>query len=232
MGAGTSAAGGSAAGLFSGAKAGIAKLLNQVAYFELKKRSGRIGEKLGELLNAAPGIKNIRLHLVGHSFGARLVTSAANVLDDPAQSMTLLQAAFSHNSFAEDADYGLNKNIRGGFRDVIVKKKIRGPVAITHTWNDRAVGLAYPSASRISQSVANGIGVSNGFGGPGDAYGGLGANGALHLSAAEGSDVTYDGKSKLSLTPGHFNSLKCDFIQSHTDVAKMEVAQVVAAATS
>ena len=48
----------------------------------------------------------IRLHLVGHSFGGRLVTAAAHAFpaDTPAVTITLLQAAYSHNGLAQKFD--------------------------------------------------------------------------------------------------------------------------------
>ena len=52
--------------------------------------------------------------------------------------MTLLQGAFSHNGFASKFD-GSND---GGFRQVVAQKKVRGPILITHTRNDKAVGIA------------------------------------------------------------------------------------------
>lgn len=223
-GAGTA---GQALGLFSGAVAAVAKLLNQFAYFELKKRSGTIGSSLGRQLDAVPGLGNVKVHLVGHSFGARLVTSAAAAMvARKVQSLTLLQGAFSHNSFSAGISYPSVPKFAGTFREVIDGKKVVGPVAVTHTWNDTAVGLAYPTASRIAQTIASAFGVSDGFGGRGDVYGGLGANGALGLDG-ESSDKTYDGHSELILQSGHVNNLRCDFIGNHNDVGRMEVARVL-----
>lgn len=224
------AAGGQAQGFFSGVTAGVAKLLNQVAYYELKKRAGLAGERLGALLDTDPALANVRLHLVGHSFGARLVTAATKALTPgKVTSLTLLQAAFSHNSFGANLRYGQLYNIAaGGFREVIVDKHVTGPVAITHTWHDRAVGLAYPAASRVSQTIANGFEVSDNFGGAKDVFGGLGSNGALGLSSAERQDVIYaDG---LTLPAGRVSNILCNAIQNHNDVGRMECARIVRAA--
>jgi hypothetical protein len=223
--------GGQALGLFSGVIAGIAKLLNQFAYFELKKRAGAIGEKLGGQLDSIAGLNTVRVHLVGHSFGARLVTAATAAMQSrKVQSMTLLQGAFSHNSFSAGIDYEFFPNVVGGFRDVIGKRTVKGPIAITHTWNDKAVGLAYPAASRVSMAIANAIGVSEAFGGSKDVFGGMGANGAMGLSAVEGSARQYDGKTPLQLPDAQVSSLRCDFIEGHNDVARPGAARVVLAA--
>ena len=88
------------------------------------------------------------IHLVGHSFGGRLVTAAAAMLDPGGApvTMTLLQAAYSHNGLAEKFDGKKN----GAFRTILQDGRISGPIVITHTKNDKAVGIAYPLASRVS----------------------------------------------------------------------------------
>lgn len=228
--AGGPAGGGQAMGVKFGAKAAVAKILNQFAYFELKKRAGLIGQKLGLLLNKAKGLDGVRIHLVGHSFGARLVTAAASVMTRKPASLSLLQGAFSHSALT----YGFNvlsHRVDGAYRNVIDDKKVTGPILITHTWKDTAVGLAYAAASRVSQTVAARVGVTPNFGGPDDIYGGMGANGALRLAAGQGSARTADGTTtKVVTTPGFVNNLKCDFIANHNDVSRPEVARLVALA--
>ena len=68
--------------------------------------------------------------------------------------MTLLQAAFSHNGFAVKFDHKHD----GAFRTVLGEKRVAGPVLITHTKNDKAVGIAYPLASRIARDGDIGAG--------------------------------------------------------------------------
>ena len=65
---------GGAAGLgdiFSGIKSGAIRFLNYLAYYEMKKRAGTVGQK-----GVAPLLDRLadhvqRIHLVGHSFGCR-----------------------------------------------------------------------------------------------------------------------------------------------------------------
>jgi len=69
----------------------------------------------------------VRIHLVGHSFGGRLVTAVALGPDGQPpvapETMTLLQAAFSHNGFAPLYD-GKHD---GFFRRVVCREAGGGP---------------------------------------------------------------------------------------------------------
>lgn len=171
---------GGAAGLgdlFSGIKAGATRLLNYLTYYEMKARAGTVGTGVGKLLDKlAPSVQ--RIHLIGHSFGGRLVSAAAMASTTPKiQSMTLLQAAFSHNGFSGNFDDS-DPARPGFFHDVIKKSRVKGPILVTYTPNDTAVGLLYPAASRLSGTVASAFGDKN------DKFGGIGRNGAQKVAAA------------------------------------------------
>jgi len=166
---------GQAAGIgdvFSKAVNAVSNLLNMTTYFEMKQRAGTVGKN-----GVAPMIDQLadrveRIHLVGHSFGGRVVTAAAaSSKTKKLHSMSLLQAAFSHNGFSRSMD--------GFFRSVVTDKRVNGPILITHTKNDKAVGLAYPAASRISRDTAKGFGDAD------DKFGGIGSNGAQKMDAGE-----------------------------------------------
>ena len=84
---------------------GAHELLRQGTYYAMKRRAGTVGERglgrvVGQLAQTAPGV---RVHLVGHSFGGRLVAFALRGLPEgvrTVKSVTLLQGAFSHYAFA------------------------------------------------------------------------------------------------------------------------------------
>ena len=192
---------GGAAGLgdiFSGIKAGAIRFVNYLAYYEMKKRAGTVGQS-----GVAPMLDRLadnvqRIHLVGHSFGCRVVTAAAAAsTTDKLQSMSLLQGAFSHNGFS--------KSMNGFFRSVVDNQRIKGPIVITYTPNDRAVGIAYPVASRLAGTVASAFGDAN------DKFGGLGRNGAQKMEAGE---VVQDVDGLLAVggiyswQPGRFHNLE------------------------
>lgn len=158
--------------LLSKAAKAVNDLVNLTSYFEMKKRAGTIGALgLAPLLDQLAG-KVVRIHLVGHSFGGRLVTAAAaKSTTNKLHSMSLLQAAFSHNGFS--------RTMNGFFRSVIDGQRITGPILITHTKNDKAVGVAYPIASRLGRQISDTLGDRE------DKYGGLGSNGAMKMEQDE-----------------------------------------------
>ncbi len=197
----TATSAGGAAGLgdlFSGIKAGAIRFLNYLAYYEMKKRAGTVGEKgMAPMLDRL-GHNVQRIHLVGHSFGGRVVTAAAAVsTTDKLQSMSLLQSAFSHNGFS--------KSMKGFFRSVVDNHRIKGPILVTYTPNDRAVGIAYPVASRLSGTVASAFGDAN------DKFGGLGRNGAQKMEPGEvvpGVDRLLAIGGSYDWQSGHFHNLE------------------------
>jgi hypothetical protein len=134
--------------------------------------------------------------------------------------MTLLQAAFSHNGFAKH----FKKNRDGYFRRVVTDKRVKGPLLITHTANDKAVGVAYPLASRLSRDDSAGLGDKN------DPYGGIGRNGAQHTPEAKEIQLLTAG-SNYDFHGGVLYNLQADrFISGHSDITNAAVAHAVAMA--
>src|SRR5262249_31118329 len=145
----------------------------------------------------------IRLHLIGHSFGGRVVTAAALGPDDqppvPIHTLTLLQAAFSHYGFAQNYEGGRD----GFFRRVVEDRRVSGPTLITCTANDQVVGLAYPLASLVAHQAGAALGDSH------DKYGGLGRNGARKTPEATDSRLQSVG-SPYSFQGGALYNLNAD----------------------
>jgi pimeloyl-ACP methyl ester carboxylesterase len=176
------------------------------------------------LLQIRNTFPHIKLHLIGHSFGARLVTAAVAGPNGPnhlkVNTLVLLQAAFSHYGLARRYD-GRND---GFFRRVITEKKVTGPFLITFTQNDRAVGLAYAIASRIANQMAAAIG------GATDIYGGMGGNGALKTPEAINGNNLERGNS-YDFLPGKVYNLNGDrCITGHSDICQQEVMRALVAA--
>jgi len=122
--------------VLGGIKSGFMHLLNYTTYYVMKARAGDVGIKgvapiITKVRDQSP---SLRIHMLGHSFGCRVTAAAVNAL--PASetyrpdTILLLQGAFSHNGFANPGQIE-----RGIFRDVLEKKKVRGPGLISHTRN-------------------------------------------------------------------------------------------------
>jgi hypothetical protein len=212
---------GGAAGLFDVGRdflRAARNLLNLTTYYTMKERAGTVGTVgvaglLDAFAAAAPGV---RRHLAGHSFGARVV-AAASVRHRPIHSVTLLQGAFSHNGFARDYD---GQRHDGLFRPAVSAAGMTGPLVITHTVNDKAVGIAYAVASRLADQAASELG------GPDDRYGGIGRNGALRTPEvfAPAMDLLEVGGG-YPFAGGKVYNLRADrFIASHGDVTGPQVA--------
>jgi hypothetical protein len=206
---------------FSGIKAGALRLLNYATYYQMKERAGVVGKALNGVLGPVRRMRpDLRLHLIGHSFGARVVSSA---VDGQAairpSSLTLLQGAFSHNGFTEKFDGTTD----GFFRKVIGESKVTGPILATHTVNDKAVGIAYAIASRLSGDNTKGIGDEN------DPFGGIGRNGAVRMHPAEFVRETLRAEDHPYRFQAHkVHNLEADaFISDHGDVEGPQVANAI-----
>jgi len=128
-----------------------------LSFWVMKRRAGEVGERLGrEYL--APLWRSLpttpRLHLVGHSFGAKLVTSAVLGGARPA-SLTLLLGAFSAFAFARE----IPRSDRSGFyHHVLAEGLVQGPIAVLRSDHDTALGTFYhrpsPPAARSGADAA------------------------------------------------------------------------------
>ena len=232
---GAASLGGGAAGLgdwFGKVADGARNLANLVTYYQMKNRAGAIGQGgVREVLERiredrpASGPRALALHLVGHSFGGRLVTAAAagpqGAAPLPVNSLVLLQAAFSHYGFALAYDGSHD----GFFRRVVTDPAyVTGVVAITFTAKDKAVGLAYPIASRIARQIAAALGDA------GDPYGGLGRNGAQKTPGAKTVTLAAPGAAYGFAARGIYNLDANQTIGGHSDLAHPEVAYALLSA--
>jgi hypothetical protein len=206
---------------FSGIKAAAWRLLNYATYYQMKERAGVVGKALNTVLGSVRNLRpDLRIHLIGHSFGARAVTASVDgtAAIRPA-SLSLLQGAFSHNGFTEKFDGQKD----GFFRKVVAQSKVNGPIFATHTVNDKAVGIAYALASRLVFENAAAVGDEN------DEYGGIGRNGAVKMKPAEfvrGTLLPETGAYKFAA--GKVHNLKADaFVSSHGDVKGPQIANAI-----
>lgn len=152
--------GGGAAGLselgdkiLNGAK----EALRQLTYWQMKNRAGTVGQHglgpvIGRLAGAVPGL---RVHLIGHSFGARVVSFALAGLPDsqpsPIKSVTLLEGAYSRFAFTDPLPFRPGAGALAGRL-----ARIDGPMAVCYSSHDKALGIFYPLASAAADDDAAG----------------------------------------------------------------------------
>ncbi|MBD0738367.1 serine-threonine protein kinase [Streptomyces sp. CBMA29] len=128
---------------------GAKELLRQATYYAMKRRAGTVGQRglgplLGVLARRAP---SVRVHLIGHSFGARLVSFALDGMPPTLRvsSVTLLQGALSHYAFSGPQPF----DARGGALHGR-QQRVTGPLVACHSRHDQALGVFYPLASRLA----------------------------------------------------------------------------------
>jgi hypothetical protein len=214
--------------MFGNIKMGVRNLLNLATYYQMKERAGQIGQHglnqvVRQIRKQSPAIK---LHLIGHSFGGRLVSAAAAGGEGPEavplSTLTLLQAAFSHYGFAQQYDGAKD----GFFRKAVSEQRISGPILITHTDNDKAVGLAYPLASMVAKQVGARLGDRH------DKYGGIGRNGALITPEAVAGNLQAVGQPYPFQGGKLYNLQADDYIKDHSDVCHPEIAYALLSAVA
>lgn len=152
---------------------GAHELLRQTTYYAMKRRAGTVGQLglgpvLGLLIHRAP---ELRIHLIGHSFGARLVSFALRGLPPHTRvaSVTLLQGAFSHYAFSGPLPFDAKGGALHG-----MQQRVSGPLVACHSSHDQALGLLYPVASRFAGADESLLGI-------GDRWGALGHDGFQSL---------------------------------------------------
>jgi len=216
-------------GFFGGIAGGVGAFLNLTKWYVMKERSGTVGASgvatvVRELHEKYP---DVRIHLVGHSLGGRLMASCAKALSDKPMlrpdSLLLLEAAFSHYGFSADNGHGKP----GFFRDVITRKVVKGPFVSTFSAQDTVVGGPYSIMSRLALDNTREIGDAS------DEYGGIGRNGPLKTTEV----VT----SKLQ-TPGNAYDYQVDIINNldgsgglikdHSDVTNEAITYAFASAVA
>jgi hypothetical protein len=113
-----------------------------LSFWVMKRRAGEVGERFGRE-HLAPLWRSLsrapRLHLVGHSFGAKLATSTVLGGARP-ESLTLLLAAFSAFAFAPEVP-GFDGP--GFYHRVLAERRIDGPIVVLRSDHDTALGTLY-----------------------------------------------------------------------------------------
>jgi hypothetical protein len=222
--------------LWNGAK----EVLRSMSYYEMKNRAGVIGRNgLGPMLgNLAAADAGIRVHLMGHSFGARLVAyslsglpQAATGANSPVKTLYLIQGAFSHFAFANPVPDIL---VSGPGALSAFAHNVNGPLLCTFSAADRAVGWWYPAASMLAHQDAEGADdLTYQWGGMGhDGYQQSPAGTRVKL-APQGTAYNFQpGTCYLLDSNAVISADQSPFSGAHSDIRHPEVVWPVAAASS
>lgn len=209
----------------------IGQFLNLTTWYIMKDRSGTVGSNgvaaaIRDFHAARP---STRIHLVGHSLGGRLMAACSKSLAQDAKdsqvrpdSLTLLEAAFSHYGFSKD-----NGNGQPGFFRVVMDGPIvKGPIMATFSMKDTVVGKVYAIASRLADDNVKAIGDAN------DPYGGIGRNGAQKTEEAVFDSLKAPGTEPRQFTIGKVTCLdgSQNLINDHSDITNLAVTFAFASA--
>ena len=112
-------------------------IIRLATVLQMKDRAGVVGAHgvaplLAELLKTSPA----RVHLIGHSYGCKVVLSALCFQKLPrlVNSLLLLQPAISYLCFAENATGEEEPGKPGGYRDAL--KRVEQPIFTTYSPHD------------------------------------------------------------------------------------------------
>ena len=215
---------------------GLLTPLRLLSFWKMKDRARRFGETgASELLAAlqrAAGGRDVRFHLMGHSFGC--IAASALVagpggrgrLVQPVDSLTLVQGAMSLWSYCTEIPSAPGQ--AGYFRGVVTDNKVRGPILTTRTPFDTAVGRFYPLGAGVRQQVSF-------------APGELPKYGAVGAFGLRGPGLAVEDKAMLTVDrdygfqPRHVYNIECsEYIRqgsgadgAHGDFLHPEVAHAV-----
>jgi hypothetical protein len=224
-----------AAGLLDGVQRlwqGAKEALRVMTYWNMKERAGIIGVRalgplVGRLNQAAP---ELRVHLLGHSFGARVVSFALKGLPagldkarSPVKSLFLLQGAFSHFAFADALPHDPQRS--GALKGMA--SRVDGPIVVTCSEHDLAVCKRYPQASFISREDAAD------FNDAASRWGAMGSRGAQAVGATvlpfgpEGQNYQFTKGRFFTLDGNHLITRGGPPSGAHSDIVYPEIAWAV-----
>jgi pimeloyl-ACP methyl ester carboxylesterase len=169
------------------------------------------------------------LYLVGHSFGAKLLTAAlANCprpQTAPVRSLVLLQGALSHLAFLGEEgvkQVWKDKRASGVYASIVQQRLVDAPVVVTHSFRDVPNAFWYPLGLRVVPGV-----LEQQWARP-TMYGSLGANGAQRVEAAY-VELVPGGRATLRERP--IVNVRVDkLVGEHDQILAREIYELVWAA--
>ena len=123
-------------------------------FWQMKKRAGVVGglgvrRLLSDMQQACPD--TTRFHLIGHSFGCKLLLAAVadpdRPLPRPVQTLVLIQGALSFQAFAAEVT---GRHAAGGYAQALAADRVSGPIAVTYSRHDIPLTRFYPLGARAA----------------------------------------------------------------------------------
>jgi len=166
-------------------------ILRAFTFWNMKSRAAIVGQQgVAHFLSQVKTLSrqhqhSLRLHLFGHSFGAKLVSAAVYNLAQTYQeeapivdTLVLLLGAFSQ--FAFSSDIPIKHGGVGRYSSLVGRKLVATPIAAVYSCHDLANKELYPLGMRLAKSK-----LVYEIGDPNDRFGALGANGAQGLNPSD-----------------------------------------------
>ena len=206
--------------------------LAQLSFWQMKARACTFGETGGaDLLAKLQTLtveRKVRFHLMGHSFGCVVMSALAagkpgSQRVRPLDSMLLVQGAFSLWSYCKSIPSAPKE--AGYFQRLLAEGAVAGPIVVTQSEHDSAVGRLYPLAAGVAGQVAMA---------PGDDLPKYGAVGTWGLQGAGIDAVNLELTSAdqaLPFAAGKIYNLECSGIikngggmaGAHNDISHAEL---------
>ncbi len=218
-------------------------ILALVSFWTMKDRARIVGESGGRQLltrlqAAVPSGRDIRFHLMGHSFGC-VVTSAmlgggqkivASIR--PIHSLSLVQGALSLWSYTANA---YSTGTPGYFWPLIERHLVAGPIVTTQSIHDTAVRVLYPYAAGVARQFH--MAERNA---KLPKYGGLGEHGIRGADCNPQSLEVLGLNQIYGLRPGQIYNVDCASVikkmhpvsGAHSDISHPEIGHLVWEAAS
>jgi hypothetical protein len=204
---------------------------NAFTFWTMKERAGTVGSKgVYEVVKALQSLRTravnpVRIHLIGHSFGAKVVTASltgSGGAANRADSLILLQGAFSQFAFAtrdEIRAAGVTVDQGGLYRDVLAARLVAGPIVVTRSSADAPNRFLYPAGVALVNDVTEAARAPR--------FGSLGANGIL---ASPSSPLNLALQTIANLEAQRPRAISVDassVILGHSDLIKAQVFKLI-----
>jgi hypothetical protein len=215
---------------------GILTVLQQLSFWKMKDRARQFGESGGfgllTALQRASAQRDVRFHLMGHSFGCIVVSATVagpegrGSLVRPVDSLTLVQGALSLWTYSSAIPVAAGK--AGYFAPIIADRKVKGPVITTQSQFDTAVGRLYPLAAGVARQVSFASGELPWYGAVGT-FGihGPGPDLVDREMLPEGATYSFASGKVYNLESSRYIRVGGGFSGAHSDIAHPEVAHAV-----